>query len=223
MKTPPHARAIKAGHLAPFVWCGVPTAGLDDADVAELDELLDDEERARIARLRPPQARRDATIAHGLRRIVLGEVTAQPPQGFRFRPSCAGGKPKPCGIRGIDVSLTHCNGYAAAAAVANGGRIGIDAEPVARAIEPALIDAIAAPTERGVSGYPAALWTLKEALAKAEGSGLALDLSRIETDPRALRLVSAPPSFGDPITWRLERHWVGAFAVAIAFGPPAGQ
>ena len=147
----------------------------------------------------------------------------RPPHSFRFQPACAGGKPKPHGLHGFDVSLTHCNGYAAAAAVASGGRIGIDAEPFARGIEPELIEAIAAPTERAAIGYPAALWTLKEALAKAEGSGLALDLARIETDPRALRLVSAPSSFGNPITWRLERHWDAGFVVVIAFGPPAGR
>ena len=223
MKTVPQARAVKAGQLAPFFWCGLPTDHLDDSDVAELDEVLDDDERARIGRLRPPQARRDAIIAHGLRRFVLGEVTGQPPHSFRFHPACAGGKPKPRGLHGIDVSLTHCNGYAAAAAVASGGRIGIDAEPFARGIEPELIEAIAAPTERTAIGYPAALWTLKEALAKAEGSGLALDLAHIETDPRALRLVSAPSSFGNPVTWRLERHWDAGFVVVIAFGPPAGK
>lgn len=212
---------------APYQWRGLATADLEEQAVTQLGDVLDADEQASIGRLRPPLARRDAIVAHGLRRLVLAAVTGRPARSFRFYTDRAGGKPKLAGAPDIDISLTHCKGYAAAT-VSKGGRIGIDAEPLSRHIEPAVVATITAPAEFSVHGQPSRfapieLWTLKEALSKAEGSGLGLNFRRLEIAPCATRLIAAPESFGDPAGWRLERHCHAGFTVAIAFGPGGGR
>jgi 4'-phosphopantetheinyl transferase len=207
----------------PFLWCGLPTADLDEQILAWLGHTLDDEEHARIDSLRLTRARRDAIAAHGLRRLLLASVTGRPAGSFRFYTDYPGGKPKTAGIPGLDVSLTHCDGYAAAV-VGKDGRFGIDAEPLCRHIEPELVAPVTAPNnKRSTNDTPIVVWTMKEALTKAEGSGLALNITRLEIDPCAPRLVTAPTSFGNPAGWKLERHCHAGFIVAIAFGPRVGR
>jgi 4'-phosphopantetheinyl transferase len=207
----------------PFLWCGLPTAELDDRSLARLGNVLDDEEHGRINRLLRVQGRRDAIAAHGLRRLLLASLTGRAAESFRFCADRAGGKPKAAGLPGIDVSLTHCDGYAAAAAIGMGGRIGIDAEPLCRDIEPELVAAVTAPGKKGVRGEPIVVWTMQEALTKAEGSGLALNVERLQIDPCAPRLVAAPEAFGDPAGWKLERHCHAGFTVAIALRSRTGR
>ncbi len=212
---------------APYLWSGLPTADLEAQTLSQLEDVLDAGEQASIDRLRRPLARRDAIVAHGLRRLVLAAATGRPARSFRFYTDRAGGKPKLAGAPDIDISLTHCNGYAAAT-VSKGGRIGIDAEPLSRHIEPEVVAAISARAEYSCDGQPSQiapidLWTLKEALSKAEGSGLGLNFRQLELSPCATRLIAAPESFGDPAGWRLERHSHAGFTVAIAFGPGGGR
>ncbi|HVE23113.1 MAG TPA: hypothetical protein VNC39_14175 [Acidocella sp.] len=209
--------------VPPFLWCGLPTTKLDDRSLARLGSVLDDEEHGRIKRLLRVQARRDAVAAHGLRRLLLASLTGRPAESFRFCADRAGGKPKAAGMPGVDVSLTHCDGYAAAAAIGMGGRIGIDAEPLNRDVEPELTVAMTVPGKKGVRGAPIVVRTMQEALTKAEGSGPALNVTRLEIDPCAPRLVAAPESFGDPACWRLERHHHAGFAVAIAMRLHTGR
>ena len=104
-----------------------------------------------------------------------------------------------------------------------GGRIGIDAEPLCRPIEPELTAAMTTPGKKGARGAPIVVWTMQEALTKAEGSGLALNVTRLEIDPCAPRLVAAPEAFGDPACWRLERHRHAGFTVAIAMRLHTGR
>jgi phosphopantetheinyl transferase len=206
--------APHGGRHAPFLWCGLPTAEISREALTRLDDILDDEEHQRIDRLRVVQSRRDAIAAHGLRRLLLAALTGRPAESFRFYTEVPRGKPLARDLPGIDISLTHCDGYAAAAAGRH-GRIGIDAEPASRRIEPELVGPHS-------GGAPIVVWTFKEALAKAEGSGLAVDLGRLSVDARAPKLLAAPESFGDPADWTLERHCHAGFTIAIAFGPGAG-
>jgi 4'-phosphopantetheinyl transferase len=207
----------KSKSCAPFIWCGVPTSALGALELARFEDILDDEERARIIRLRAEPMRRAATAAHGLRRMLLAAFTDKPAHSFRFYRDRSGAKPKAEGLPQIDFSLTHCHGYAAAAAGAR-GRIGIDAEPMNRMVEPELVAG-----KRGTSyktpGGTVIAWTLKEALSKAEGSGLAVGFSELDVDINPPRLLGAPDSFGNPAGWKLERHCHAGFAIAIAFGP----
>lgn len=213
----------RTGWEPPFLWCGLPTAELDDRALARLGNSLDAEEHGHIKRLRRVQGRRDAIAAHGLRRLLLASLTGRPAESFRFYADCAGGKPKAAGVFGVDVNLTHCDGYAAAAAIGKGGRIGIDAEPLCRHIEPELVSAVIAPGQQCAAGSPIVVWTMKEALTKAEGSGLRLNVARLEIDPWAPRLVAAPELFGDPAGWKLEHHRHAGFTVAIAVRSRSGR
>lgn len=211
-------KLVKSKSSAPFLWCGVATAEIGAQELAQLEGLLDDEERARIARLRAASMRRDATAAHGLRRMLLAAFTGKPAYSFRFYHEKSGAKPKAEGLSQIDFSLTHCHGYVAAAA-GEFGRIGIDAEPLGRMVEPRLVAGKNVKSYESPGGTVIA-WTLKEALSKAEGSGLAVGFSRLDVAIDPPRLLAAPDSFGDPTCWKLERHCHAGFAIAIAFGPP---
>ncbi len=210
-------RLTESKSSAPFIWCGLATSELAALELARLEDILDDEERARIIRLRAAPQRRDSTVAHGLRRLLLAAFTGQPAHSFRFYRDKSGAKPKAEGLPQIDFSLTHCHGYAAAAAGAF-GRIGIDAEPLDRKVEPELVNDKSGTEYETASGTIVA-WTLKEALSKAEGSGLALGFSGLNVDINSPRLLAAPASFGNPAGWKLERHCHAGFTIAIAFGP----
>ena len=210
-------RVTQGSTSAPFIWCGVATSELGALDLARLEGILDDDERARIIRLRAAPLRRDSTVAHGLRRMLLAAFSGRPAHSFRFYRETSGAKPKAEGLPQIDFSLTHCHGYAAAAA-GTYGRIGIDAEPLHRQVEPELV------AGKGGTAYATAAgalvaWTLKEALSKAEGSGLALGFSRLDIAIDPPRLLAAPDSFGNPAGWMLERHCHAGFVIALAFGP----
>jgi 4'-phosphopantetheinyl transferase len=210
-------RLTKSKSSAPFLWCGVATSELGAPELARLEDVLDDEERARIVRLRAAPLRRDSTAAHGLCRVLLAAFTGRPAHSFRFYRDTSGAKPRAEGLLQIDFSLTHCHGYAAAAAGAF-GRIGIDAEPLDRRVEPELVAGNSETPYEGAAGTVIA-WTLKEALSKAEGSGLALGFSRLDVEINPPRLLAAPDSFGNPAGWKLERHCHAGFTIAIAFGP----
>lgn len=199
-----------------YLWRGQASGSISSAELDALSALLDPTEHARIARLRRSIGQTDAIIAHGLRRRLLAELTGAPADSFRFTQSAPLGKPRLQGCPDIDVSLTHCEGYGAAAVTAQ-GRVGIDAEKLGRDVPDAVFSMIATRRERAATDDPLGLWTLKEALAKAEGSGLAVDFQSIETDPPTQRLCAAPASFGDAATWRLQRHIQDGFTVAIAF------
>ncbi len=199
-----------------YLWRGQASGSISGAELDALSALLDPSEHTHIARLRSRVGQIDAIIAHGLRRRLLAELTGAPANSFRFTQTTPFAKPRLQGCPDIDVSLTHCEGFAAAAVTAQ-GRVGIDAERRGRDLPDAVFSMIATPHERAMADDPLGLWTLKEALAKAEGSGFALDFQSIETDPATPRLCAAPASFGATADWRLRRHIQDGFTVAIAF------
>ena len=199
-----------------YLWRGQASGSISTVEVNALADLLDPTETAQIARLRSSLKRIDAIIAHGLRRRLLAELTGAPANSFHFTRTDPLGKPRLQGCPDIDVSLTHCEGFAAAAVTAQ-GRVGIDAEKRGRDLPDAVFSMIATSHERAMTDDALGLWTVKEALAKAEGSGLALDFRSIETDPATQRLCAAPASFGATANWHLRRHVQDGFTVAIGF------
>ncbi|MER7394179.1 4'-phosphopantetheinyl transferase superfamily protein [Streptomyces sp. NPDC000151] len=103
-----------------------------------------------------------------------------------------GGRPYLRGLRGVDVGLTH-TGDLIAVGISRVGRIGIDAEPLSRALfYDVLLDRVCTPAEQAVLQYldgperTAAmlrLWTLKEAYTKALGQGLRLRFGEFDLAP----------------------------------------
>ena len=171
--------------------------------LASLAELLDDAERARVARFADRADRAAFVAAHGMLRLALSAYADRPPREWRFAASAAG-KPVLAGAaRGLDVafSLSHARSIVACA-IAPAGPVGIDVEAVPDAAPGASLLALCCtPGERamltslGRDALPLAfsvLWTMKEAALKALGTGLALPLDRVECAVDPPRIVRQP-------------------------------
>lgn len=164
---------------APFlVWRFELDAMPDGVAVAELS----DDERARAARFVFEPDRRRYLAAHsGMRRLLAAE-TGLASAALRFE---AGrhGKPRLTAVGAPSFNLTH-SGDVALLAIAPRGEIGIDAEvlrEVGRAID--LAERHYTPAEQAeLAAAPPArrdraflqVWTRKEAVLKAVGSGLTI-------------------------------------------------
>lgn len=217
----------------------VPTA----ADEA----LLDPAERARAARLLAPEARATFVAAHAAVRRLLAETTGTAPDTLRF---AAGphGKPRldpPCGVA---FNLSH-SGRVVVIATAGLEVLGVDVERLtldrpharlaarffAEAEAAAVAAAPAGPRRRRLFCH---LWTAKEAVLKALGTGLTVPLREVVVDPdpdRPPRLVATPAAVAAADRWRLLRveqdDWLATVAVlhrevrleVTGLGPAPGE
>lgn len=163
--------------------------------LADAWALLDGAERARADRFLVEHARTEYILSHALVRTVLSEHTGVDPRDFVFR-SAAHGKPSieaPAEHGLVRFNLSHSRGVAACA-VALGREVGVDVEQKGARVE---IEDLARTVfsesgQRAFAAVPAARkkdwffakWTLKEALVKARGDGLSLDVQRIRADLR---------------------------------------
>lgn len=103
-----------------------------------------------------------------------------------------GGRPYLRGLHQVDVGLTHTRELIAVG-ISRVGRIGIDAEPLSRALSfEVLRDRVCTPAEQAVlqsldgperTTAMLRLWTLKEAYTKALGQGLRLRFSEFDLSP----------------------------------------
>lgn len=145
----------------------------------EATALLDAQERARAARFRFDRDRCTYVLAHAMWRVVLGVLLDLDPGEvpLQFLPT---GQPHLPGT-GLATSLSH-SGPVVLIAVGRVGALGVDVErwPPRVSME-ALLTVICAPEECGaLHALPGEqrelnllqLWTRKEALLKAWGSGL---------------------------------------------------
>lgn len=212
-----------APHPLAHVWLhpyAPPTAG----DLA----LLDPAERSRMAAFHHERDRHLYAVAHALLRRVLARQSRRPPTDLRFatedhgRPYLLDDRGQPDGLR---FSLSHC-AAGVAVAVCQGAAVGIDVEDAARQDDPmplapqvATADEESELAELAPSQRRAAflrLWTRKEALLKAKGTGLL-------TDPRTVSVGCHPCSAPQTLHWDnalwtladLPCGWASA-AVAVA-------
>ena len=144
--------------------------------------MLSDEERAQYHRFRFAHDARDYAAAHALLRTTLSRDGDRAPARWRFDKT-ANGKPflVDHGADRASFSLSHTSGMVACAVTA-GADVGVDVECVDRDVDMADIAArFFAPAEAAhlASWTPIQrdrffdLWTLKEALVKALGVGMA--------------------------------------------------
>ncbi len=206
-----------------------------DADWA----LLDAAERDTAGRLVFARDRESYVRAHALLRRTLAGYGPTPPAALAFsrgghgRPELLGEPP----AAPLRFSLSHTAGLAACA-VTLGLDVGLDVECVRpQANLAALAESTLAaaelrtlmdlPPERQ-DGHFYALWTLKEAYAKARGFGLALPLTAaaFHLDDPAASIVFAPAAaLGDTAdAWQFGLFWptaehVAAVAVRRGAGP----
>jgi 4'-phosphopantetheinyl transferase len=199
-----------------------------EPDILPLQAILDDHERARAARFGFAHGRVQYIAAHALTRLALGRLLSADPASLRFVEGSHGkpaawldGRPA-----AVSFNLSHTVGMVGIAVSPQAGvAVGFDIEPIDRRVRLALADryfrpeevawiASLDPTQRQ-HGF-LRLWTLKEALIKATGEGLARDLASFwfEVFPPRLHLVAPAglPTDG----WQFEQRIVEASFVAAA-------
>ena len=115
---------------------------------------------------------------------------------------------------GLDFNYSHTKNIWTVG-FTNRGRIGVDIESLNQtrdfqglaerffsAKEAQLLAGITSPEKK--QEIFLRMWTAKEALVKALGSGLKNKMARIEVDPQTGKIISLPSEFGDLQDWRVE-------------------
>ena len=194
---------------------------------------LNPEERARWRRFRHEGARRRYSLCRAALRSLLCDALECDNEDLAFETGRHG---KPSLVvdrhrRPVSFNVSH-SGAHGMIALSRQGRVGVDVEArVPRHNLAGLIDAVLTPGEQheleelaeADSGrrleFFLNLWTLKEALSKAYGKGLSMDVSSIEI-PACLRRGGsrAVVRFDhEPDTaWRLSSISTDSFAAAVA-------
>jgi len=157
--------------------------------VADLDDVLCDEEKQRSARFHFEKDKRRYTVARGSLRKILSGYIRRTPDELRFatgrygKPFLAG----PGEAEELEFNLSHCEDLALIA-VTSGRSVGVDVEKVREmqdlslilnrfftAEERELVDSF--PGEERATAF-LALWVRREAAAKARGLDLSAALSK---------------------------------------------
>ena len=191
---------------------------------------LDHAEQERWHNYRYARPRREFGLCRAaLRAALCGQLGCRNEE-LAFETSHHG---KPVAVVGgsaapVSFNVSH-SGNHGLIALAPEGRIGVDVEQRDTRHDPdGPIRTVFAPVERAdlAAAHGACkvdlfltLWTLKEALIKALGVGLSLDLSAFEIPP-AMRRGSSATTFRFPqdpaVAWRLENLGNSSFAAALA-------
>ena len=199
------------------VWYLPVRAATTDLDTA-YGSVLSDGERRRATRFRRDADRRLFTFSRVGLRILLSRYCDVPPDRWVFDADPLG-KPRiaaPAGATGLVFNLSHTRGLVAWV-VGRRRSVGVDAEHIRRAIDfsdiaarhftPAerlSIDALA--DDDRPSGF-FTIWTLKEAVLKASGVGLTVDLSALSFEstrhPIGFKVSGATPV--DSTRWQCAR------------------
>ncbi|MCG3041311.1 hypothetical protein L7D48_12190 [Streptomyces sp. S1A] len=186
--------------------------------------VLDEVERARVARFRRETDRRRYVGAHLAYRTILGQRLGVAPHEVRFRRLCGQcgdeghGKPTPFAPDGtaLSASLSHSGAYALVAVCDEPDvPVGVDIERVRPQMDWAGIPCV----QGGRNTHGFEQWTRAEALIKAAGTGLS------RTPPRYTGRVFGPwraahvPGSGRE--WFVRSvHSPGGYAASLASGDP---
>lgn len=206
----------------------IDVAAIADDEWPKLAGLLDEAEAARAQRFAFDDDRRAYVAAHALLRARLSERSTNiSPCDWRFD-ATPHGKPylRAPQHDGLKVSLSHTRGMAAIA-IASGREIGVDVES---ALTPrnavGVADRYFAPEEAALlraesdpiaqSEIFFAIWTLKEAVLKADGRGLArgLDSFVVRLSPPVITSDSGE-NYG-VAQWRRGGFFIAAAALGEA-------
>lgn len=195
------------------VW--IVDLGLSPDRLHRCDAVLDGAERLRADRFLRPADRARFVASHAALRTVLADALGLAPAEVEITAG-PGGKPELAGAaRGAwQFNLSH-SGARAVIGIARDMPIGVDVEAV-RPIVDALriarahfaadeVSALSRASRSTVERAFFGLWTRKEAVVKALGSGLSLPLDRfsVTVPPEAPRLLRA---VGDG-SWTLDGPW----------------
>jgi len=202
----------------------------DEPLLARLSAMLSPGELARNERFKTPELRRDALITRALVRTTLSLHVDVPPEAWTFREG-PHGRPEianPPTEIDLRFNVSHTRGLIVCA-VARSREIGVDVERIDAAVEPlALAQQFFSELEiaplRSLEGdalreWFFAVWTLKEAYAKARGLGLHLPLDRFGftfADDGVCALHVDDTIADDPTSWSFWRRALGPHRLALA-------
>lgn len=222
MRHPPYVPHTDVAGMSSFEFaslhpksCGIWWA-IPEPTVLKMVDILSSAERSRVSAFRFSADRVCFVAAHSLTRIVAGALLSSPPGALIFNTRCdrcggSHGKPKLPGT-GLEFSLTHTRGRVAVA-FSWGVPVGLDIEGFRSfQVDASLMRAALSPEEQELLlALPDAqrgkaflrYWTRKEALLKAIGCGLAVDMSSLSVspfdEPPCLERWTAQSELRDPI------------------------
>lgn len=202
-----------------------------DSREAQAQAWLDSKEQARWHSFRHARARFEFSLCRAALRAILCQRLSCCNEELSFGTSTYG-KPFACvdgGTENLDFNVSHSSRHGLVA-LAPHGRVGVDVEERnPRKCLDGELQSVFTRDERielgAVSGKQKThlffrLWTMKEALLKALGTGFSLDMSRIEI-PKAMRQGMPAGEFCFPqlpaVRWWLENLDDPGFAAAIAY------
>ncbi len=184
---------------------------LDDPDRCGLLDtayaVLTGDERERAARMRAGAVREEFIVARGYLRRLLARLLGGAANGIALEVG-PHGKPRLAEERGIWFNVAHSRGMILIA-ISRTGAVGVDVEWVDRSVEAleiarsafhpadvARIEGATSERERVAEFYRC--WTRKEAVAKADGRGLTLDVAGFATgaEDGGERVVEVPGQSG---------------------------
>jgi len=215
-------------HGSAGVWVHGVDLRCDPAAEAACLALLDEEERARAARFRVAQPRRQFVISRGALRLLLARHLARPAHALSF---ATGPHGKPFVVvdgapSHVEFNVSHSAGRGLIA-IAH-APVGVDIEFLGREADLELVakgvltaaEQAALRCKAGAEGAKLffRLWTQKEALIKAKGTGFACP-PRSFAVPDALLAGarSAPFTFpGETTPWLVTDLSEDAYAAALA-------
>ena len=191
-------------------------------------EVLSDEERATADRRIFADDRSRYIASHASLRRVLSAYTSRPSSTLRFA-TRDGGKPY-LPDHAMHFNMSHSGGVVAIAVA--GEEVGVDVESVERPVDArAIADRFFTPDEfrwlraQAPSDGQRAffrLWTLKEAVMKADGRGMAIPLHTVEVDVRTLDMPAAVRCRVDQAAWSAWELAAGdRLCLAVARRTPA--
>ena len=170
------------------LWCAYPDDLKADGVAEACAAILNEEERARVARFKFERHRQESLATRALVRTALSRHRAVAPGDWKFKLNPQG-KPETDPECGLSFNLSNSLGLVVCL-VAEGmdSRVGVDVEPHDRAKQiMELVPKVFSPVEQTqLAALPdgekadrvLSLWTLKESYIKARGLGLLIPLDK---------------------------------------------
>jgi 4'-phosphopantetheinyl transferase len=169
------------------LWCAYP-GDLEAEGVAEAyAALLNDEERARLARFKFERHRLESLATRALVRSALSRYRAVAARDWQFKLN-AQGKPEADPECGLQFNLSNSLGLVVCLVAGGDSEVGVDVEPherakqimelVTKVFSPREQEQLAALAEGEKLDRALSLWTLKESYIKARGLGLLIPLDK---------------------------------------------